>query len=281
VSAELTLAGPPGDLTNVLKAEKDVQDIRAKANKETADTKAKATKEKGEKDVAEIKPKAPKDKDESKSKAPKDDNKPKQPRTIAIAPRPRANSASDAAPPEQVNLAQTNPAHFNPVHLKETSSGPVVLSPLPEFHRELPAIPNYQSEGPALPSVLQPATPGVPYQAIVPGQSYFAEGPQPVPMIPMPDLSEPGWTSLPTGLRRSEGKLSPAMHEKGKTPSHARSSPKSSSKPLFTNEPLGSPSPASGSQMADIDMIEPGSAIKAPRKSKLAQEIRPEDARPE
>jgi hypothetical protein len=265
----------------VLKAEKDLQDVRAKANKESADLKPKANK-----DGVEVKPKPIKEKDDAK-KAPKDD-KPKQSRTIAIAPRPRANSGSDATPPMQ---SQSNLAHFNPVHLKETSSGPVILSPLPEFNRELPTIPDsLMGDGSLRPSVLEPVTPGPPPLPPAPGSSVFANPPSRslVPdnsPAPMPDLSQPGWTSDGTGLsRRIDGERHyPAFYEEKRSPRHARSSPKSSSRlPLYTNEPLASPTPASGSEPADvdIDMIEPGSA-KAPRKSKLAQEIRPEDANAE
>jgi len=283
----LIMVGPPGDLTNVLKAEKDLQDVRAKANKESADSKPKPTK--GEvKEGAETKPKPIKEKDDSK-KATKDD-RPKQPRTIAIAPRPRANSGSDATPPVQ---SQSNTAQFNPVHLKETSSGPVIISPLPEFNRELPTIPDsHLGDGSLRPSVLEAATPGPlepspPPPPPAPGSSVFANPPSrtiaPVESpVPMPDLSQPGWTSDGSGLsRRTDGeRYHVGLHEEKKSPRQARSSPKSSAKlPLYTNEPLASPSPASGSQStdADMDMTEPGSA-KAPRKSKLAQEIRPEEA---
>jgi hypothetical protein len=279
----LIMSGPPGDLTNVLKAEKDLQDVRAKANKESADSRPKPNKE--VKDATETKPKPVKDKDDTKKVA--KDDKPKQPRTIAIAPRPRANSGSDATPPIQ---PQSNTAHFNPVQLKETSSGPIVLSPLPEFNRELPVIPDFIPDNRGLmPSVLEPVTPGAPPPPPppAPGSSVFANPPSRsiVPVnspIPMPDLSQPGWTSDRTGLsRRLDGERHhTALHEEKRTPRQARSSPKSSSRlPLYTNEPLASPTPASGSQSPDVDMdmIEPGSA-KAPRKSKLAQEIRPEEA---
>lgn len=318
--------GPPGDLTNVLKAEKDLSDVRAKASKESADNKSKPSKEK---DITETKPKAAKEKYESKPKAPKDD-KPKQPRTIAIAPRPRANSGSDATPPRQ---PQSNTTNFQPVQFKDTSAGPMIVSPIPEFNRELPAIPPMHEEGasgPSVlesgesfrPSVLEPVTPGGQHSTTTPSTSVYRFGLPPPPSAP--DLSEPGWTSNGSAINSERH----YVDDKGKTPSHVRrtpnpaselplispmmpdlsqpgwtsdgsglnggrhyghqdrgrigrASPKSVSKlPLYTSEPLGSPSPASGSQPIDVDVIEPGSA-KAPRKSKLAQEIRPEEANAE
>lgn len=237
-----------------MKAEKDLQDLRAKANKELADSKPKANK-----DGVEIKPKAFKEKDDSKPKPTRDD-KPKQPRTIAIAPRPRANSGSDATPPTQSNSTMNDPAHFSLVHLKETSSGPIALSPLPEFNRELPAIPPMQGEDSFRPSVLEPVTPSAGPPSLMPGS----------------DASTLSHHDKPPPLHaRASPKSIP------KSPKSVQKSPKSASKlPLFTTEPLAGPLSASGSQSADVDMGEPGS-VKAPRKSKLAQEIRLEDANAE
>lgn len=114
LSERLTIQGPSGDLSHVLKAEKDVQDIKAKANKENADSKLKSVKDK---DGPEIKPKAPKD-TEAKPRAPKDKDEskakpqPKQPRTIAIAPRP-----SSVSSPRQ----------------HKEASGELGTTPVPEF----------------------------------------------------------------------------------------------------------------------------------------------------
>jgi len=276
--------GPPGDLTNVLKAEKDVQDIKAKANKELADSKPKASKEK-EKDGTEAKPKVTKEKDETKVRAPKDD-KPKQPRTIAIAPRPRADSGSDATPPVQVNPSPSTPAQFDPVPTTETSAGPTALSPVLPAERELPTIPAPAAqERRVWPSVLEPAPQGGPAPVVTSEGTLFhfgdppsAQAAEPEHFIPMPDVTQPGWTSDGTGLsRKNEGaKHVPAMHEKGKPPPQPRSSPRDKSAPLYTNK-----LPHNAFPDGTVEVDNPEIASKLPRRSKLAQEIRQEDSQAE
>jgi hypothetical protein len=132
------IQGPSGDLTHVLKAEKDVQDIKAKANKENADSRLKLGKDK---DGAEIKPKAPKD-TEGKPRAPKDkdESKPKAPkeekakaRTIAIAPRPSSISSPRqykeasgelATPPipDYLTMEQTHGQQYSTYNLHEAAA---------------------------------------------------------------------------------------------------------------------------------------------------------------
>jgi hypothetical protein len=217
----------------VLKAEKDVQDIKAKANKELADSKMKVSKEKEkEQDGGESKPKAPKEgenkpkppkeKDQSKPKAPKDEGKPKQPRTIAIAPRP--------GPPKN---ALSSP--------KESFTNTL----LPQGSRELA----FDQNG--------PPTDSSSGRIVVEGQTVVPSVLEPVaPEDLAPDLSEPGWHSNAAALRRDRSESKPHHPQrpstKAKTPS--KPSPKDPLRPLYTHEPLSFASHSGSQQEMDADM---------------------------